>query len=230
MKARLNQKVLNDFITLPETLAVSGLIRNEKIMEAIIKPRTNLGKRSHMIEADTFFPFLFDLSRYVQKTEIAKAASPKRTFCENLTIVAYLRPVSPAMVPAATTAPVVSMVPPSQAPVTTSDNPIQRAITGIKIIIGIAIIRTSEIMNDNFFLSPLIAPAVAIAADTPQIETALESIVAYSSSTLSLRETQNVKYHTVTTTITACKRPNVPAVIISLNRIVAPSRTSPILT
>ena len=29
-------------------------------------------------------------------------------FCENLTIVAYFRPVSPAMVPAATTAHVVS--------------------------------------------------------------------------------------------------------------------------
>ena len=85
-------------------------------------------------------------------------------------------------------------------------------------------------MNDSFFLSPLMAPAVAMAADTPQIETALASMVENSSSTFILRESQNEKYQTTVTTITACINPNDPAVSISLNSIVAPSSTSPILT
>jgi len=37
---------------------------------------------------------------------------------------------------------------------------------------GMAIISTREIMNESFFLSPLMAPAVAMAAETPHMETA----------------------------------------------------------
>lgn len=58
-------------------------------------------------------------------------------------------------------------------------------------------------MNESFFLSPLMAPAVTIAADTPQMDTALASMVEYSSSIFILREIQKVKYQTDITTITA---------------------------
>src|SRR5688572_23557313 len=105
---------------------------------------------------------------------MAKAANPSSTFCENLTIVLMLSATSPTSDPEATTAPVVSIVPPSQAPVTSSLSPRYRAMIGIRIIIGMAVINTIEITYDNFFGSPLIAPAVAIAADTPQMDTALE--------------------------------------------------------
>ena len=56
-----------------------------------------------------------------------------------------------------------------------------------------AMISTREMINESFFLSPLIAPAVAMAAETPHMETALASMVANSSSTFILREIQKRK-------------------------------------
>lgn len=53
-------------------------------------------------------------------------------------------------------------------------------------------------------LSPLMTPQVAIAAETPQIDTELDSMVAISSSTFMRRETQKAKYQTRKTTIKAC--------------------------
>ena len=44
-------------------------------------------------------------------------------------------------------------------------------------------------------------PQVAMAADTPQMETALDSIVPISGSTFIFFPTQKQKYHTVNTTI-----------------------------
>lgn len=58
------------------------------------------------------------------------------------------------------------------------------------------------------------APAVAMAADTPHIETALASMVENSSSTFIFRDSQKAKYHTTVTTITAWISPNAPAVRI----------------
>ncbi len=43
---------------------------------------------------------------------------------------------------------------------------------------GMAIINTSEITNESFLGSPLMAPLVAMAAETPQIETAPQSKMA----------------------------------------------------
>src|SRR4051812_47296110 len=125
---------------------------------------------------------------------IANAASPSNTFWENLTMVLIFNATSPTSVPAATTAPVVSIVPPSQAPVTSWESPSQCAMYGIAIIIGIAVISTSEITYESFFVSPLMAPAVAIAADTPQIETALDIMRLNSSSTFNFLHNQKAKY------------------------------------
>src|SRR5688572_24047968 len=74
------------------------------------------------------------------------------------------------------------------------------------------------------------APDVAIAADTPQIETALEIIIRSSSSTFNFLQTQKAKYQTDSTTIKACNSPNDPAFKISEKITPVPSSTKPIFT
>src|SRR6476620_3929715 len=98
------------------------------------------------------------------------------------------------------------------------------------IIIGIAVISTNDITYDSFLLSPWIAPAVAMAADTPQIDTALEIISDISLSIFMRRQSQNAKYHTDRTTTTACIKPNDPALTISPNITAVPRITRPIFT
>ena len=78
---------------------------------------------------------------------------------------------------------------------------------GRRYIIGIAMIRTRDMTYDSFLLSPFMTPQVAMAADTPQMDTADESIVLISGSTFIFFPTQNAKYHTVNTTISDCARP-----------------------
>src|SRR5262245_3100553 len=73
------------------------------------------------------------------------------------------------------------------------------------------------------------APQAAIAADTPQIDTAVDSMSANSSSTLSLRHSQKHEYQTTNTTSSACTIPSTPACTTSLNKRPAPSTTSPVL-
>src|SRR5690606_3104797 len=98
------------------------------------------------------------------------------------------------------------------------------------IIIGMAVINTMETTYDNFFESPLIAPEVAIAAETPQIDTALEIIMVNSSSTFSLRHSQKAKYHTDNTTMSDCTNPRDPAFSISEKMTRVPKSTKPIFT
>ncbi len=78
-------------------------------------------------------------------------------------------------------------------------------------------------------MSPWMAPQAAIAAETPQIETAVESMTESSSSTFSFRASQKQKYQTAETTSTACAMPRAPAWTISRNRMLAPRITSPVL-
>src|SRR5688572_2528795 len=101
---------------------------------------------------------------------------------------------------------------------------------GMKIIIGMAVINTREMTYDSFLVSPLIAPAVAIAADTPQIETALLIIMVSSSSIFSFLQIQKAKYHTLKTTTNAWINPNPPAFKMSEKITPVPNRTSPIFT
>src|SRR5690554_986782 len=136
--------------------------------------------------------------------EITKAATPSNTFCADLIITLYCSAVSPKNFPEATTAAVVSMVPPNQAPATSWLIPIHLAKKGNRYIMGMATISTNEMTNDSFLGSPLMAPLVAIAADTPQMETELERSIDISLSILNARvDTQKLKYHTEKTTITA---------------------------
>ena len=79
-------------------------------------------------------------------------------------------------------------------------------------------------------MSPLIAPQAAIAADTPQIDTAVESIAANSSSTLSFLASQKHEYQTTNTTSTACVMPSAPACSTSEKISEAPRMTRPVLT
>ncbi len=74
-----------------------------------------------------------------------KAATPSKTFWENFMMVLNLSATSPAIVPDATTAPVVSIEPPNHAPVVSAVRFIHLARSGMKIIIGIATISTREI-------------------------------------------------------------------------------------
>ena len=123
----------------------------------------------------------------------------------------------------------MSSVPPSHAPDTTGGMSKARATHGISTIIGIATTRTSDVTYDSLRRSPWMAPQVAMAADTPQIDTALASIVASSSSTRIRLASQNEKAHTLITTTSACRMPSMPAPTISSKRIVAPSTTRPVL-
>ena len=91
-----------------------------------------------------------------------------------------------------------------------------------------AMISTSEITYESFLLSPLMTPQVAMAADTPQMDTADESIVPISGSIFILRQSQNAKYHTVKTTISDWASPYAPDSRTSLNRIVEPRQMIPI--
>ena len=160
---------------------------------------------------------------------MAKAATPSSTFCEDLTITLYVSATSPKNLPEATTAPVVSIVPPIHAPATSCDRPSERASQGIRYIIGTATTSTSEMTNDSFRESPLIAPQVAMAAETPQIDTALASMTPISLSSFILEASQNVKYQTEKTTTTLWAIPKKPAFMISPNSTEVPSSTSPIL-
>src|SRR5690606_35033009 len=81
-----------------------------------------------------------------------------------------------------------------------------------------------------FLLSPFIAPEVAIAAETPKMETALASMRDISLSIFNFLHNQKAKYQTEITTTNACTKPRVPAFKISLNKTVVPNNTKPILT
>ena len=145
-------------------------------------------------------------------------------------MVLIFKASSPTKLPDAITAPVVSMVPPSQAPVTASESPSKLAMKGMNIIIGIAVMRTTEMTYDNFFASPLMAPADAMAAETPQMETALEIIIASSSSIPIFLHSQKAKYQTAMTTSRACIKPSDPALRISPKMMLVPNKTNPIFT
>ena len=116
----------------------------ENSSDAAMKPRTNFGKRAQMTPALALrcWP---GAALVLHQTESRKAARPIRTFCENLTIVPIFVAVSPISSPAATTEPVVSSVPPSQAPATMSGMWNWRMSQGWMTIIGTATMRTMDV-------------------------------------------------------------------------------------
>ena len=94
----------------------------KKTIEATMNPRTNFGKRSHITPALTFCPPAAPFLT-VHHIERRNAATPIKTFCENLTMTPVFIAGSLIRAPAATTEPLVSRVPPSHAPPTSSGIP-----------------------------------------------------------------------------------------------------------
>ena len=68
-----------------------------------------------------------------------------------------------------------------------------------------------------------------MAAETPQMETALERMAAKLSSIPILRQSQKLKYQTTITTRMDWSMPRAPAARMSLKRMVAPMRMRPVL-
>src|SRR5262249_27297891 len=114
VKARPNQTTRRAASAPLVALTVASSIRNEKTIEAIMKPRTNFGKRSQMTPALGRSPFSVPFLN-VHQSDIRKAATPIKTFCENFTMTPAFIAGSLMSAPAATTEPLVSRVPPSQA-------------------------------------------------------------------------------------------------------------------
>ena len=77
--------------------------------------------------------------------------------------------------------------------------------------------------------SPPATRAAVMQAETPQIETPLERIIAERSSTPARRAVRKAKNQTMATTRHAWMRPKIPDFMTSLMRIVAPRQTTPIL-
>ncbi len=146
--------------------------------------------------------------------DIRKAARPNNTFCDDFIITLYFSAVSPMNLPEATTAPVVSIVPPSHAPPLPVTAPFH-CQPGHDVHHRDGYHQNERYYVRQLFIVAFMAPHVAIAADTPQIDTALASMVDISSSTFIFRATQNAKYHTPNTTTRDCSMPKNPALSIS---------------
>ena len=79
------------------------------------------------------------------------------------------------------------------------------------------------------FLAPT-APAMAIAAETPQTAPPAPSVAARRRSSPSQRAVKKMTRKVAIETIEACRIATGPAQTISVNGSVAPSRTMPVLT
>jgi hypothetical protein len=119
-----------------------GSRKKEKIKEAMIKPRTNFGNRSH-ITLTVGFSLVGVFFFNVHQTERKKAATPIRTFWENFTMVPTFIPASPTSAPAQSQNRWCQV--PEPGTVTMSEIPNALAIHGSRTIMGMATIRISEI-------------------------------------------------------------------------------------
>ena len=123
MKARANQIVRRPPSVPFVAVTVAGSSTNENTTDAATNPSTNFGKRSQMTRRARPLAARPCRFRNVHQTESANAATPMSTFCENFTTTPAFIAASLMSAPAATTEPLVSSVPPSQAPPTTSGMP-----------------------------------------------------------------------------------------------------------
>lgn len=104
------------YFTIFPSISTPPLNQTLNTAEATIIPRTNFGKRCHIIVPLVSMTPL--VSRSDQNKEIPNAASPSNTFCDALTMTAVSPAISPRISPEAATAAVVSIVPPIHAPAT----------------------------------------------------------------------------------------------------------------
>jgi hypothetical protein len=144
-KARANQAVRSAASVPFVALTVAGSRTKENRTDTATNPSTNLGNRSQMTRALGRAPPAPPPLRSVHQSESAKAATPMSTFWENFTTTPAFMAASEMSAPAPTTDPLVSRVPPSQAPPTTSGMPSDRTAQGMSTIIGTATTRTSDV-------------------------------------------------------------------------------------
>src|SRR6478735_9905977 len=141
--------------------------------DAATKPSTNLGKRSQKWAKVGRASSLLLRSTFSAKYAVnAMATKPMRAFWVVLTIVAMASASLPASEPAAVTAAVVSMLPPIHAPATASGSPNTLASHGNRKIDGSAKAITKDAAYASCSFLAWTAPAAAMAALTPQIDTA----------------------------------------------------------
>ena len=145
------------------------------------------------------------------------------------TIVASCSACSPASAPAALTAAVVSMLPPIQAPATAWDRPSPFAAAGSRKIEGRANTTTRLAVYASCSRLAWTAPAAAIAALMPQIDTADDSSARSRSSRPSRPPSHQVNPNTTLISTSACTIAGPAAVRITAKLIDAPSSTSPVL-
>ena len=125
-------------------LTVASSSRNEKTSEAIRNPTTNLGNRSQMTRALGRTPVSASFLK-VHQIDIRESGDADENILGEFHDDTRFHGAALMRAPAATTEPLVSSVPPSQAPATTSDISKAFAIDGISTIMGTATIRTSEV-------------------------------------------------------------------------------------
>ena len=148
-----------------------------------------------------------------------------------LTMAATWPACSPSMAPAATTAPVASMVPPIQAPPTIGSIPIASMNNGISTIMAtvkMSVMPTARV-SSSFFART--AAAVAIAADTPHTEVAVAMMMTSDGLLIFSTRMPNRYMKKMTTGVTsqATNSPGGPRLRIRIKRISAPSSTRPVL-
>ena len=148
-----------------------------------------------------------------------------------MTVAATARASSPNIAPAAATAPVESIVPPSQAPPRTLLMPMARMAIGITTIMITVKVRDRPIASDSSERLALHAAAVAIAADTPQTDMSAEiTMFNVGEAIRRIRcPNQNVPTRTIGVTTQATNMPGNPKANKRPTRISAPSRTRPVL-
>ena len=180
----------------------------EATSEATKKPMMNFGKRFQISPAPTFW--FGSLSTLVaKKMATKKAMKPMRMFWMDFTSTAACSASSPRALPASTTAPVESTVPPMRAPPINWLIPQARMIIGSNTIIRMVKIMEMLMANDRSSFLALEAAPVAMAALVPHTEVAEAKVM--TKGLLSIFSTlvpnHHIKMMTMGVTIHAMPRP-----------------------
>ena len=174
LKNQLRSPLVTPNIDPTATSPIVGIRRNEKIMEASINPTMNLGNLYQISNKLGFSPG-FCYSLRLQYMDKINATAPISTFCESLTTAATAIAVSLNRAPAATTAPVVSIVPPSQAPATEDGNINNFAMKGSPTSIAPSLVKAT---TEGKAFPPIVVPsALGIITDRPPIITAAAELL-----------------------------------------------------
>ena len=136
----------------------------------------NFGKRVQISPAPTFFSALFS-TLVAKNIATKKAMKPIRMFWMLFTRTAACSASGPSALPASTTAPVESTVPPMRAPPMSWLIPTALMIIGSNTIMRIVnMIEMEMAIERSSFFAPEAAP-VAMAADVPQTEVAEAKVI-----------------------------------------------------